>query len=131
MKPIVFAVSLLLFVSPTALSQNAYAFLTTGRDLQTQCKSWDANVRMLSDSQVKVLPSASQGELLDAGRCWGFVSGVVESIPMSDSFFPDSGVRLSQYVAVAIKYLNNHPENLHQPAALLVKEALFEAFSKK
>lgn len=76
----------------------------------------------------------SYSEGLDAGYCVGLVSGIAETIISSDSptaCFPKSSVTREQTVRIVVKYLNNHPEQLHLSASSLVMVSFEEAFPCK
>jgi hypothetical protein len=68
------------------------------------------------------------------GACSGFIAGVNDQA-MADSAdsrklpycLPD-GVDMSQLIRVTKRWLENHPEQLHLPSAILVVRALSEAF---
>jgi Ssp1 endopeptidase immunity protein Rap1a len=121
MKPtILFLLALLSF----ALCGNAAAHATSGEEMLKKCK--------------KIPDTAS----FDAGFCAGFVDAVLDTLNMweaSDVFEKrshDKDVRFclpeevtnGQILLVFVKYLEDHPEELHKPANLLLIEALRKAF---
>lgn len=105
------------------LPGKAGAQATTGNEIQSKCK------QLLNDN-----------ESFSSGFCAGFVDGVVDSQDMweaSDKMQNRSHVQSfclpgkstnGQLVRVFIKYLDDHPERLNEPAALLLVESLRKAF---
>ncbi len=88
----------------------------------------------------------SPGDSLDAGWCIGWVGSVIEmnylhrdfaakSHPISaDKFYfcaPGEGLTAIQAIRVIVKYLKEHPEDLHHNAMLLTNLALKSAFPCK
>jgi hypothetical protein len=61
------------------------------------------------------------------GFCLGYIAGIAEARP--GFCVPATGLSFGQLRRVAVKYLNDHPERLNQPAPLeLVASALRLAF---
>lgn len=96
---------------------------------------------------VQTMPARAQffdtgSELLEycsAGKrtppmayCLGVVSTIADSYEGDRSqdfcFSLPQGTTQNQLAAVVKKWLDQNPENLHMPAALLVQYAFFEAF---
>jgi hypothetical protein len=118
MKPILLAVAIVmsLFAAGQANAQSR-----AGADLQKQCKQ-----------EVRVSFAAG-------GLCRGYIRGLIDaqSVFASDVKHPPSwelvsciapDVTNAQTIEVVVKFLDNHPELLHQPAAVLVMQSLHEAF---
>jgi hypothetical protein len=106
-----------------------YHVLMDGNALYSHCQSAQKNVRIAGEN-VEVLGSAGT-DLFPAGQCWGYITGVVDSIPAGEGFEPDADVMQSQYVDVVFAYLRDHPEQRHSPAYSLTRNALTEAFPAK
>lgn len=98
---------------------------TTGIDLQQKCKS------LMGDK-----PTSS----FDNGFCAGFITAAIADETMWQAFdrdqgqihvlnfcFPDNGTN-GQALQVLIKYLDEHPEELHKPAIFILHEAFNAAF---
>jgi len=76
---------------------------------------------------------------MERGYCVGFVEGVLstsniyKALPNTPRLFcfPPAGVSNEQMIRVVVKYLENHPEQLHFDASILVLTALKEAFPCK
>lgn len=68
------------------------------------------------------------------GVCHGFIIAVGSSSDCQNSFMGEfyfslpEGATAGQIKKIVIKYLNEHPEKLHLPAAPLAAAALSEAF---
>ena len=63
-----------------------------------------------------------------AGLCAGYVNGVWD---VSDKICTPKGSTLGQAIRVVLKYLNDHPERLHEHMAELVVDALRAAWPCK
>jgi Rap1a immunity proteins len=97
--------------------------------LVEQCKDFD-----------KVNPDGKTVQLRDAPAvmmCFGYISGIVDVGDFDHAVLPNNpsrgwcmpeGVSNSQLAKVIVKYGNDHPEELHLPAVLLVENALIKAF---
>jgi hypothetical protein len=114
MKPITMLAALLISLT---IGGRVEAQPTTGQQIQIKCKEL-MNYQDLSHA-------------FSAGFCGGFIDGVIDSQTMqgrAPSFcLPQKGSN-GQYVQVFLKYLDNHPQELHKPAALLLVESLVKAF---
>lgn len=66
------------------------------------------------------------------GACYGFITGVYDTSDgktwNGKTYCSPKGVTTGQLVKVVIKWLNEHPEALHNTAASLVQAAFLEAF---
>jgi hypothetical protein len=105
----------LVFLSACVWPQSANAY-TTGNDLQDDCSA------------------ALQGQSgARAGLCMGFIDGYRELAVMTQPSnakllcLPDA-VSNGQLLRVIAKYLGQHPERLHLPAAQLIYDATNDAF---
>ena len=79
--------------------------------LADACKDWDET-------------SAAS---YSAGYCLGFIKGVDSEIETCEG----DNVTLGQLVKVTVKYMDDHPEELDQIAATVVRRALIRAFPCK
>jgi len=84
-----------------------------------------ARAEILSGNELKKTCDASDSTFQD-GFCFGYVAGVFENVK-SKICFP-IGVSHSQAVLVVKKYLQDHPERLHQDASGLIVAPLQMAF---
>jgi hypothetical protein len=78
--------------------------------------------------------AANREKSIEAGQCIGFLNGFQQMAAMLE---PVAGVKLAclpdgstptQLAKVVVRYLDQHPEKLHLPAAQLVYDATAEAF---
>jgi hypothetical protein len=97
---------------------------------------------------MDILPKCKAALAGDAGysvgRCHGFIEGVIAGMyiagPSGESFrqsnirqgycFPEESTN-EQVVAVFVKYLEDHPAKLHEPAGMLLLNSLRIAFRCK
>lgn len=99
----------------------------SGEELIQRCS---AVTRMSPDHRV------NQEDAPALSFCLGFISGVVDirAIAVAGGAqkgpycIPESGVTSYQLARIVLKYGNDHPEELHYAAALLVFNALSKAF---
>ena len=131
MKPTFTVVAVLLSL---VLSADARAQTTTGADIIGKCKQAVRDVD--NDTSADKPPVKS----FDVGFCFGFIDGANSAQQVwaaSDKTnhrnhsmgycFPDA-VTNGQMLRVFVKYLDDHPQDLHEPAALLYIEAMRRAF---
>ncbi len=103
--------------------------LTDGNELYSWCQAYKDAVKTKDDGFYLQSTNVSTG--FDAGRCTGYVRGVVDSLPAGGGFSPGPNVRLTQYVDVVFQYLEEHPELRDKHARILAEDALSRAFPKK
>ena len=115
-----FAITALFFVlaSVAALAQQQNEpdmtfFSGSGEQLQLKCKSALAERTTIS-------------ELEDTEYCLGYVQGLAESV-QSDVVIPASVSNL-QLIKIVVKYLDDNPAELNQPAWIEVGRAFHQAF---
>ena len=88
------AIVALLLLGAVSLAQEsswntkAYHMLLDGNRLYTDCQSAEKNVRMAGE-HAQVRTEAGSDDLFLAGLCWGYVTAVVDSIPVGEGFEPD------------------------------------------
>ena len=73
----------------------------------------------------------SSGETYLTAFCSGIVSGVLSSSNIMErryKFCPPPGVNLLQAMKVLVKFMNDHPDQLHQEVAVLATAAFFNAW---
>jgi hypothetical protein len=109
---------------------------TTGNDVLERCQT----ALHLYDNNT-----ATGGEHMDAGWCSGWVGGTLELSMLHNEWtgfvkekptilhfcVPGSGVPVIQGIRVVVKYLKEHPEQLHQDGMGLTVAALKDAFPCK
>jgi hypothetical protein len=125
MKRVLFVFALIICFLPF---EQVRAGVTTGEEIQSKCKQI-----------VERTPSFS------SGFCAGFVDGVIETQSMWEvweakgtivrnphlSFCLPEGATNDQIVKIFVKYLDDHPEELHEPASLLLVTSLRNVFPCK
>jgi hypothetical protein len=121
MKAILQSIIIALFI--LAMSMPAKAFIS-GNDLSRYCdESIDSNF----GSDVNY----------DTGMCTGLILGSSQGLVVGFNFTgatlfcKPNNVTNSQYIKIVAKYLNSYPEELHKPVAVLVADALIQAFPCK
>jgi Rap1a immunity proteins len=124
------AVSILFFVVP-AFGE------TTGNDVLDKCQT----ALRFADNN-----GAPAGEHFDSGWCFGWVGGALELTKLHNEermiltekkptllqfCLPDSGIPVIQAVRVVVKYLKEHPAQLHEDGIGLTAAALKDSFPCK
>lgn len=108
----------------------------TGNDVLKNCQT---AARWLDNSGAPV------SELTDVGWCEGWVRATLELTRLHNEWtdftkqkptllqfcLPDSGIPLIQAIRVVVKYLNEHPEKLHEDGMGLTVAALTSSFPCK
>jgi len=80
---------------------------------------------LLNDCQSK--------EQFETGYCLGFIAGVIGAHhgKGDESYCPPKGVTLGQEKLIFVKYLNDHPEELHLEGASVFLRAVSKVFPCK
>jgi hypothetical protein len=113
MKFLLLACALAMF-SPAV---RAADFKMDGKQLRDDCKNSDTGSGYNEGKCIAFVIGVDAGYQMDRG-----VDGMQSHVCMPE------GVTYGQMVKVVVKYLNDHPEELHHPAALLTLNALIGAF---
>lgn len=90
----------------------------------------------LSDciAALKPIGEIKDSEYMNVGHCLGYVGGfkdahvIGKAVMPLHRFCPPNGVDTGQLTRVFVKYLQDHPEQLHLDAGLLLWFALEKAF---
>ncbi len=94
-------------------------------------------MKVIDQQDINTLTSA---DTTRGGMCVGYISGFIDSEAINYSvddrlgvkkdrrFCPPSSLNIPQSVRVVVKYLRDHPADLHYPASMLVYNALVEAY---
>ena len=110
--------------------------LTMGQ-LLVRCKQLDVT----KENEVK-LRSASIGDALDAGKCFGHLEAYLDlaTIEVHDPNYknvihplgacppPSEQLNFTKIIAMFLNYANNHPEQQQEPAAIVVADMLARRF---
>ena len=95
------------------------------QDLHDKCRLLDEDSFPPGSSRPDNL--AIQGH---TGFCVGYIVGIAETVDVK-WWSPPETLKERQLVAVVKKYIDDHPEKWDQPASMLVRNALIEAFPPK
>jgi len=100
----------------------------------SQARSKDVVISDLHGTDLLRLCKTPEGTN-QAEFCSGFILGIRDGVPLTTNlrnaapiFEEPSEAKQDQLKAVVVKYLNDHPEEHHKPAGLLVLFALRKAF---
>jgi hypothetical protein len=79
--------------------------------------------------------NGGENEPTATGTCLGYVDGVVSGLQLATNaarakplFCMPKGVTVGEGIRVVMKYLNDHPPDLHQSAPLLILNAMLAAY---
>ena len=121
MKIIIVFCTFLLFASTVSSNSMAHSpdeDVTSGNWLLVSCQ---LSARAMDDSTVE----QTKFDSYRVGICNGLVEGVGD---VSPRVCRDSSVTYGQQLRVVVKYLQDHPEELHLRNTALVEKALAKAF---
>ena len=114
-----FVIISLVIISPTTASGNHFS---DGNDLLQACRQ-----------TIEFSESDSKLNEFNAGSCWGYIRAtndmyqvMAQNAKRTICISPQMSRK--QLTRVVVKYLKEHPERLHNVAALLIYEAFQEAF---
>jgi hypothetical protein len=125
--------TLLLVLLSFSFVGNAAEDILSGSKLLRNCNSYLMLVDGSSNSKI----------ILGAGICLGTVRGIIDAGAIFDTFADQDGkpstnvfcvpenVSTDQGIKAVIKYLEGHPEDLHQRGTTLAALALKQAFPCK
>ena len=118
----------LLVVAVGAAEMSAQQVPLTGVELLNHCGTW-LSVDELSRVEGFDIAAAHVVEYVVAARCWGLVRGVTETARRVPGALcaPDT-VSFGHAIGVVVRYLNDHPGDLHQRDTTLILRALQDAF---
>ena len=82
---------------------------------------------------IALFDSRGETDAFKAGSCFGYIRAAndmyeIMVINSNRTICIPSGISGKQLIRIVVKYLNDHPEKLHNPASLLVYEAFQESF---
>ena len=94
---------------------------------------WTSGTDLLGDcvKLENVMPNSPSADTARAGRCLGEVNGVSNTMFHYKTICPVARVSAGEAVAIVLRYLRAHPEDLHKNSSLLIMGALSEAFPCK
>ena len=128
----------ILFFTPTPIESRKSSTNPTQGQSAAELSDGNALLRDCT-SALRVAdgtPSKSPDDLSGAMYCTGYVAGFVDAHVLTVGLNsgkmvfcqPPSGIRVDQDIRIIIKYLQDHPEKLHESGRILVMMALRSAF---
>jgi hypothetical protein len=127
MKTIILTAGLLISL---LLCGTSKAQLLTGEQLQTKCSTIKRDIEDKTSTWTDGFCLGYISGILDSQSLWDYLVHVGKDYPQTHYCLPDEATN-SQVVQVVLKFLNDHPERLHEPANTLILEALHNAFPCK
>ena len=136
MRKIILSLIVAVIVFPAVSYGEGSSDLYTGNDLLNACKALIEGPESISNSSLQAkLDWVSESEF-----CYGYIKGVVEwngdyekwleDVPIKPIFcIGDNQVEFSQLAQIAIKYMNDHPEELNEKGITILNSAFSQAFS--
>ena len=118
---------LLLVVTVFSLPSWSFAQDRDGNKLLADC---EASIAIIDDRAQ----SLGTAKLHGSGRCLGFLQGLkrasdyYEFTKRGGLFCAPDSVTYGQQIRIVVKYLQNHPERLHEDEFILAATALRAAF---
>lgn len=95
-------------------------------------------VKQVSEIVVPGGKNPTFDQMFNIGFCLGFMRGIIgsngiyESLNKTSLFcFPESGIEARQALRIIVKYLEDHPQDLHYSESTLAILALQDAFPCK
>ena len=136
MGKIILSLMVAAFVFPTVSYGEGRLDLDTGNDLLNACEALIEGPESISNSSLQTkLDWVSDSEF-----CYGYIRGVVEwngyyekwleNVLIKPIFcIGDNQVEINQLAQIAIKYMNDHPEELNEKGITILNSAFSQAFS--
>ena len=125
MKSIVLLIASIVVV-PALVEAQSNAMDTT-EALASSCRLYV----QLTTSQA--VPAMSSDKYIQTGFCIGYVAGFAHALSLAgiSAFCLPDGINLSDAVKSFLKYVDEHPQELHQSAKVTVSHALQNAYPCK
>jgi hypothetical protein len=120
MRWIGFALCPLLFVLAPSVNAFAAGGYSNARDLQPDCQAALKFARM----------KATVPEMYASGYCYGFLSGVADTLVLSEKLSEIDRVTPEDLANVVLRYFDEHPEVLRLSAATAVRLAFRQSYAK-
>jgi hypothetical protein len=125
-------VAALVLIAAASIAGTAKADPLTAGQLMGRCAKLD-----VSDNQVK-LRSASMGDALDAGKCWGHLEAYLDLASVKlPSVNPDSsplgacpphGLNFTQVAELFLQHIRSTPTDFRKPAVLVIATLLAQKY---
>ena len=135
MRKIILILVIMMIVFPAVSYGEAISDPDTGNDLLNACKALIEGPESVSNSSLQAkLDWVSESEF-----CYAYIRGVVEWNGYYEKYFEnmilkpifcigDTQVEIDQLVQIALKYMNDHPEELHKKGITILESAFRQAF---
>ena len=108
MKRALLAAAFSLISSSVTATDSVYAYYN-GNDIITDCVDGSSNFQ----------------------SCIGYVMGIGDSLELRELICRPGGITAGQLRNIALKHLENNPEDTHHPASYLLQNAFQEAYPCK
>jgi hypothetical protein len=128
MRRILFTLTLIVVatVSLQAQSQDAK---TSATQLVEDCSNFKLSVE--SSKQGPRISDLNPTFFFSSGECAGYMWAIMDFNPAIKWYCAPEGVTLGQLIKVFLKYMDEHPEQLHEDASLMLLRSLRKAFPCK
>ena len=135
MRKIILSLIVAAIVFPVVSYGEGSSELNTGNDLLNACEALIEGPESISNSSLQAkLDWVSESEF-----CYGYIKGVVEwngeyekwleNVPIKPIFcIGENQVEINQLVQIAIKFMNDHPEELNGKGITILNAAFSQAF---
>jgi hypothetical protein len=112
--------------SALCVAQDDVPRVSTGTELLETCTKVNSVTRRADNFDEWATDAVHT--TMASGTCFGFIQAVEQFDDLASAFCGPEHFTYGQAKKIVIKYLNDHPEQLHLPATFLVGEALGAAF---
>ena len=135
MQKIILSLIVAAIVFPAVSYGEGSSDLNTGNDLLNACEALIEGPESISNASLQEkLDWVSESEF-----CYGYIRGLVEWNGYYEKWLEnviykpifcigDNQVEINQLVQIAIKYMNDHPEELHKKGIAILDSAFSQAF---
>ena len=100
--------------------------------------AFDTGNEFLKECGREMSTRSTNTEMLLYANCVGYVSGISHGMQIAPAwrvggkeaiFCPPRGSNTGQFMRITVKWMNDHPELLHEHASVLIFFALLDAFA--
>ncbi|MEJ2136806.1 MAG: Rap1a/Tai family immunity protein [Desulfofustis sp.] len=135
MRKIILSLIVAALVFPTVSYGEVSSDPNTGNDLLNACEALIEGPESISNSSLQAkIDWVSESEF-----CYGYIRGVVEWNGYYEKYLEniifkpifcigDNQVEINQLVRIALKYMYEHPEELHKKGITILDSAFSQAF---
>jgi hypothetical protein len=91
------------------------------------------HLQEVCNEAIKLFDSRDEADVFNAGNCFGYIRAANDMYEVlvnssNRTICIPSGIRAKQLIRIVDKYLEEHPEKLHNVGSLLVYESFQESF---